>query len=219
MDYKKGFSIIEMIVAVAIFALVIGSVMGLFISAIHAQRKFLATQKLLDETSYIMEYMSRSLRMAKRDNTGNCILQFSSCDPAPGRTYGYPTGYASWWVRFLDYQNRCRQFGFAQGWVSGYPIQRIVEWVADPGFTAGEICTDFDPWIGPYDNYLTSENLTIPTFGPNFIFKGELGTDYLQPRVTVNFELAEMSKYVGGVPLYGPRILIQTTISQRNLDI
>ena len=69
MKRNKGFTIIEMLVAVTIFTLVTGSITGLFISSIRSQSKVLTTQKLLDEASYAMEYMGRFLRMAKKDDS------------------------------------------------------------------------------------------------------------------------------------------------------
>ena len=67
--YKKngeGFTLIEILVVIVIFSIVLGAVIGIFISAIRIQRYYLASQKLLDQTSYVTEYMSRSIRMAKK---------------------------------------------------------------------------------------------------------------------------------------------------------
>jgi type II secretory pathway pseudopilin PulG len=63
----KAFTLIEMLVAMAAFSLVIGSIIGIFISAIRSQSEALISQKLLDDTSYIIEYMSRTIRMAQKE--------------------------------------------------------------------------------------------------------------------------------------------------------
>ena len=70
---NKGVTLIEMLVAVTIFAIVVGAISSIFISAIRTQRRVLATQELLDQTSYVLEYMGRALRMAKKDSNGSCI--------------------------------------------------------------------------------------------------------------------------------------------------
>jgi len=69
----KGFSVIELIVVVLIFLIVSGAVIGVFVTSLRVQRYMLTAQQMLDQTSYAMEYMSRSLRMAKKDEGGSCI--------------------------------------------------------------------------------------------------------------------------------------------------
>ena len=63
---NKGFTLIEMVVAVAIFTLLVGTTSSIFLSSIKTQKQGLATQENIDQASYLMEYMSRSLRMAKK---------------------------------------------------------------------------------------------------------------------------------------------------------
>ena len=71
---SKGVSLIEMLVAVAVFAITVGAISGIFISAIRSQRRILATQELLDQTSYVLEYMGRALRMARKDSGLVCLI-------------------------------------------------------------------------------------------------------------------------------------------------
>ncbi|GAI33847.1 unnamed protein product, partial [marine sediment metagenome] len=42
------------------------SISGVFISGFRGQRSALSSQRLLDQTSYALEYMSRALRMASK---------------------------------------------------------------------------------------------------------------------------------------------------------
>ena len=56
---SKGFSLIEMLVAMLIFSIIASAAIGFFIFAIRSQIKVLASQKVVNEASYIMEYMSR----------------------------------------------------------------------------------------------------------------------------------------------------------------
>lgn len=69
---SAGVTLLELIVAVAIFTVVIGGSSGVFISALRAQRVVLADQNLIDNTRFALEFMSRQLRLAARDQTGAC---------------------------------------------------------------------------------------------------------------------------------------------------
>jgi len=82
MKTHKGFTLIELIVVMAVFMLVIGAAISIFLSMIQSQRRVLAEEQLLNQISYVEEYMSKALRMAKADNspTPACLIdgQFSS---------------------------------------------------------------------------------------------------------------------------------------------
>lgn len=70
---QKAFTLIELIVVMAIFLFIIGATLGIFISIIQQQKKVLAEQQFLNQISYIEEYMSKALRMATVDATGECL--------------------------------------------------------------------------------------------------------------------------------------------------
>jgi len=88
-----------MVVATAVFALLVGASSGIFISSLKAQRQSLATQEVLNQTSYLMEYLSRAVRMAKKDLTGACTgtvkLNYAFQDQC---------------LKFRTYQGTCQQF-------------------------------------------------------------------------------------------------------------
>ncbi|MCX6723319.1 MAG: type II secretion system protein [Candidatus Staskawiczbacteria bacterium] len=74
-EFKKerGFTLIEVIVVIAVFLFIIGAAVGIFISIIENQKKILAEQQFLNQISYIEEYMSKALRMAKTAGATDCI--------------------------------------------------------------------------------------------------------------------------------------------------
>lgn len=176
----KGFTLIEMLVAVSLFALIVGSATGLFIAAIRSQANALASQKLLDETSYVMEYMSRSLRMAKKNLTSGCII-----GGGPEDNYGAIELVGVEYLMFKDYQERCMSFQ--------RDTQRLGQRIN---------------WGTPTD--LTSTDFDVTSLKWNL--SGESQIDNLQPRVTISMTI----KKAGATT---PEIKIQTSISQRNLDI
>lgn len=96
----RGFTLIEMMVAMAIFSLVVGASSGVFVSTLRAQRTSLATYEVLNQTSYAIEYMSRALRMAKKDDalgtcTGTAKLNYSFEDQC---------------LKFTNYNDGCQEF-------------------------------------------------------------------------------------------------------------
>ncbi|MBZ9578332.1 prepilin-type N-terminal cleavage/methylation domain-containing protein [Patescibacteria group bacterium] len=183
---SKGLTLIEMLVAVTIFATVVGAISGLFISGIRSQGRVLATQEILDQTSYVMEYMSRALRMAKKDLNGDCISAKLNYEKTGSGTGG---------IKFESYSGPCQEF--FREWDAMEGVHRLKE--AKAGI----------------ENYLTSPDLDVVSFniGPDASWDQN---DNDQPRVTISLEMESGRPVTTGPP---PRIQIQTSISQRNLDV
>jgi len=182
MKSQKSFTLIELLVTVTIFSLIVGAASGVFVSALRAQRKSLSMQELLGQTSFLMEYMSRAIRMAKKDVSGSCLgLGYAKYNYAP-ITNG---------IRFLNYTGKCQQF-FRDGNILKMQV------------SSDEKAVNFVPSLD-----LTSANLIVNSFniGPEDSWTQ---ADYYQPRVTVSLEIQGKEK---------SKINLQTTISQRNLDI
>lgn len=175
---NRGFTIIEMLVAMAVFSLVIGTTIGIFVWAVKAQRRALAHQQLLDSTSYIMEYMSRAIRMARKDDLdGDCLI---------GTKVNYEITHGGQGLKFKNYDNECQEFYLLDG--------RLRE--------------NID---GIDDLPLTASNFTVNSFkiDPSDSWDQD---DTDQPRVTIYLEIQPKGTDE-------PKIKLQTTISQRNLDV
>ena len=185
---NKGFTLIEMLVTVAIFSLIIGTSVGLFVWGIRAQRYSLSSQKILDQTSYAMEYMSRMLRMARKDD-----LVGPSCLGLPAKkNYEVLSGGEE--LRFVKYDTyECWRFYLSP---------------------AGQLMVDQAGNVLP----LTSPDLNVTFL--QFVISGEKQPppptgDYFQPKVTISMEVEGKTM----VFQQKPKIRIQTTISQRDLDV
>jgi len=100
---SKSFTLIELLVAVTIFSFISTISAGIFISAIRAQKKFLAIQELSDQMSFLMEYMSRTIRMAKKDDLDgvNCLS---------GDKVNYEITHFGQGIKFRNYKNACQEF-------------------------------------------------------------------------------------------------------------
>lgn len=94
-----GFTLVEMLVVVVIFSIVSISLTGVFMSSLKIQKYNLKQQQLLNQTSYFVEYMSRSIRMAKKDN-GSC--------GAFGKNYQLTHSGAG--LKFKTYNDECWEF-------------------------------------------------------------------------------------------------------------
>jgi len=176
-EYNKGFTLVEMLVVIAIFSVITGAAVSIFISTIRIQRYSLTSQQLLDQTSYALEYMTRFIRMASKDSDGSCLSITKS---------NYQITQSGYGLKFENYKGECQEFYLEEG-------QLYEEIDGDEGIS------------------LTSDGLDITDF--QVYLSGQLQTDNYQPRVTI-FLKAEGKGMVSN-----PKIRLQTTISQRDIDI
>jgi len=68
---RKGFTLIEVMVSVSLFAVIILSVTSIFKMAIDGQRNAIATQNVQESLKYFLEVTAKEIRMAQK-NEGVC---------------------------------------------------------------------------------------------------------------------------------------------------
>ena len=174
---KNGFTLAELLVSITVFSLIIGAVSGAFISTIQAQRKALSFQEILNQTSYLEEYMSRAIRMARKDFGGSCVAANSN----------YETTHSDHGLSFMNYLGNCQEF-----YVSDARL-----WENKDGIVSE----------------LTSTSVSVEEFNVKVLGNSQL--DNLQPRATLFLKI----KGTGPGVEQQAEIQIQTTLSQRKLDI
>jgi hypothetical protein len=138
---------------------------GLLVSGLSVQRRSGAQQELMDQASYLAEYMSRALRQARKelgDPPSNCLT-------TAGRGFNYELNVAQDRIRFLNRNNMCQQF-----LLSGV---QIFEQTSSDGTAA-----NFGSQVA-----LTSDNLQVTGLG--FSKSGDGQSDSLQPKATFAIEL------------------------------
>jgi prepilin-type N-terminal cleavage/methylation domain-containing protein len=200
MIYKKnnktGFTLVEVLVAITVFVLVIAVAGGLFIHVLQSQRKVLAYQELFDQISYVMEYITRGIRMAKKQRG---IADPITCITTIGRNYELVGG-SPHHIRFIRWDGTLTPPSFVC-----YDFRLIdhrIEVSRDRGAS----------WVP-----LTSPGLRVTNFRFNIIGDG-LETSPLQPKITIVLA-AEGREYHIGELIRRSTIHLQATVSQRDLDI
>lgn len=186
----KGFTLIEMLVAVLIFAIIIGAISGVFISGLRSQRRALSTQEVLNQTSYALEYMSRAIRMARKQlpPTSDCS---ATCLSQNGLNYEI-SGNSD--LRFQNYNCVCQRFFLEEGQLKEQKEWRLREGILTGGTTLP----------------LTSANLKVNSLKFNLSGAAQPPADKLQPMVTIFLEIEGREK---------SKLKIQTSVSQRALDV
>lgn len=184
-NQNRGFTLVEILITVAILTSVFSIVSSLFFSAVQSQRRSLALQDLLKEVSYAMEYMSRQLRMAQKSDAG------VPCTGLPLKNYATTSNS----IKFRSYQDtgECLEFSL----------------IADRLKVTKEM-----GGLPLLEDFLTSENIIMESF--NVVVIGDDEEDpNTQPKITISLK----ARAKGEKQESRPEIQIQTTVSQRNLDI
>lgn len=154
-----GFTIPELLVSLFVFSLAILGAGGLLVSGINVQRRSEVQQELMDQASYLAEYMSRDLRQARKE-LGSPPL----CLTARGFNYEITEGGKG--IQFLNKGNQCQEFRLA-----GTRIEEV--------FWLGGVVTS--------RAFLTSDNVQVA--GLTFVISGQDQGDNLQPKATFAIEL------------------------------
>ena len=179
----------------AVFLFIIGAAIGIFISIVKSQKKVLVEQQLVNQVSYVKEYMSKALRAAKVDSIGDYlgnkgdIYLLTHYDIGSGSYKG---------IKFINSLNSdiCEEFYFDS-----------------PNGTLQKVAG-----IGNSPVPLTSADIGINFSKSRFIINGSTSSglflannsDDIQPRVTILLNISVSGQ--------APKI-IQTTVSQRNLNV
>ncbi|MFH0739915.1 MAG: prepilin-type N-terminal cleavage/methylation domain-containing protein [bacterium] len=175
----QGFTLLELLIAISLFSIVIVGAIGLFISLIKNQQALLDRAYVLNTLSYTTEYMSKSMRMAQKDDVAGACT---------GVSRGNFVLIGDTRIKFLNYNNECQEFYLANG------VLKVNKKIAGA-------------WVG---QDLTPAAINVESL--KFILSGQSQDDTLQPKVS----FALRARPVTGA---APSFLIQTTISQRMLDI
>ncbi|MBD3282227.1 MAG: prepilin-type N-terminal cleavage/methylation domain-containing protein [Candidatus Portnoybacteria bacterium] len=77
---KKGFTLIELIVAMAVFVIAISVVLSLFMMGLRAQRKAIALQDVQDNARFLLGFIAKELRMSEINSVSSNTLNITRSD-------------------------------------------------------------------------------------------------------------------------------------------
>jgi len=81
-----GFTLIELIVAIAIFIIVTSLVISLLMTSLKGQKRVIAIQNVQDNARYLLEFMAKEIRMSEIDSSTYYTLTLKRAD---GETVSY----------------------------------------------------------------------------------------------------------------------------------
>ena len=192
-----GFTLIEVVFVLVIFLIIVGAAVDIFVSIIQHQKRILVEQELLNQTSYVTEYVSKALRMAVKSKNATCLTNrgyFYELTHCPNGTLEACNG-----IKFINQSDNdaCLEF--------------FLDDTTDP----------LNPVFSQIKNGGPAQNLLSDIFDINrvkFVINGNqalhatTSSDLVQPRVTMLFDvITKESKNP-------QQKIIQTTVSIRNLN-
>jgi len=191
---NKGFTIIELAVVMAIFLFIISAALGIFISVVKSQRIVLANAQIINEISYIEEYMAKAIRMAQADSgSATCVGENNIYQLT---RYSAPDYYG---IKFFNANSdTCQEFYWNNN---------------------DKILYDLRGAVNPPEIALSSASLRINSVKFYTIPPANCGVssecvvsrngDLSQPRITISINVTDAS---------GINRVIQITVSGRNLN-
>jgi hypothetical protein len=176
-------------ISILIFGFISVIVVNIFASILSSQQRILRSQELMNQSSYTLEYMTKMIRMAQRDDVGDCV-------GIAGQNYGVGTNS----ITFLTYDISSSSYKCIQFLKEGNTIKEMIS-------------TDEDVTNLQTAQAITSSAVKVDDVTFNVTGDSVVG-DSFQPKITVMIKMESVSSFSNP-----PTITIQTSISQRELDI
>ena len=188
---KRGFTLIELMVSVLIFSILAGAIIGIFLSSISTQKKILDDQRIISELSYVMEYVSRALRMARKDVTDVCLSSGGT-----RQSYSLTENGDIHIIRFLNHDYQCQEFGL--NGTTGRIYEKKSSDESSLNLPSNEL-------------YMTSSSIYVDR-----LYFNNIGSDWgaspsVHPKVLINLRFKNSQDSPDNMSF-----ILQTVISQRN---
>jgi type II secretory pathway pseudopilin PulG len=210
-EKQQGFTIIELVVVIAVFMFVIGAAVGIFLSVVQSQRKILSEAEFLNQIGYAEEYMSKALRMATMAEDDSCIPQgyiysLTRYNQSAGLFRG---------IKFLNQSDTdstgnpaCQEFFLDDA----DPFHPVLKEIKNDSNAVAITSSNLQISSAKFSvNGSNGSTFISPNGGcPSTTVCGATNLDIIQPRATILLNII--------IPSGGTRT-IQTTVSQRNLNV
>ena len=196
---KKGFSLVEIMIVLASFSILMTASFGILASSIRSQRYVLATSQLLDQTGFSLDYMSRSIRMAKKHLSVSDPIEVACGFASVGDNFNPASAQASTSIQFLKIEVDPD---------TGIKTKKCIKFFLD----SGKILKDTTDAGGTMRDQISPSSINVTNL--KIYVSGGSQTDNFQPRVSITLE----AKPVANIKPV-PTVKLQSTVSQRDLDI
>ena len=214
MNKSRGFTIIELVVVMAVFLFVVGAAISIFLSIVTNQKKLLSEVQILNQISYVEERMSKALRQTATDTAGSCSGGSSGSNYVYVLTHYNSSTFAYQGIKFINETdgNLCQEFYLDSSGV----LQEVRGAVAAVPLTSSDLKINSIRFaLNGYDGSVGQTN-SIPnctgSTGICGVTASVVTSSSLrpQPRVTISMRVT--------VPgdSQEPVRTIQTTVSQRD---
>lgn len=211
---NKGFTIIELVVVIAVFLFIIGAALSIFIYIFKHQRRVLKEQQLVNQISYVQEYMSKALRAAKVATSDACtgtgyIYLLTNYDSGTGVYKG---------IKFLRQDDSgadlCQEFFVENESAGDFNTPLVLKEIKGnrPAIAITSKDLNLDP-ENPARFAINGTDGSLVSLGcsqENPLECGATSEDPMQPRITIMLGIKDID---------GVAKTIQTTVSQRNLNL
>ena len=188
---QAGFTLIEMMVSIAVFMLVMTVAASALLTVIDANRKAQSIKTAINNLNFVLEGVTKDMRMGSQyECLLNGVFQSSDCEFGEGVRYHGPVGNQRFTIRYVP----------ADDGVVGY-LERCVDSV-----NATTDCFDFEP--------LTAREANITNVA--FYLTGQTNScasvDRTQPMITMT-----ISGVAGKKENTTSSFSLQTSASERNV--
>ena len=204
---QRGFTLVELLISVSIFAMTVFLISGIYIAFSKVQAKAKASQTLLNNAQYTLEIMAREIRNSEiydydPNNSGGMCGGVSCCEYFIGANYE---------SCILLKKEDGQLFAFVADLSAN---ERKLFYVVPPGNSYTEFPweTDYSAFtklLGPELNEVLVQDLDfyiLPSTSPF-----ESGGPNVQPRVTIDLK----ASYYTDQAIAQVSYLLQTTVSSR----
>lgn len=191
---NRGFSLIEMLVSIALFAVVVTTSVGTLLVLVDANAKSQSIQIAINNLSFAVDVMARQLRTGTDFYCGFYQSNITSGSSLESGARNCTNGLTHSAIAFTDTRTGQR-IGYGLANSNSTIIQRRIDGVSG------------NAWLD-----MTSSNVRITNL--DFWVTGSGSGDTIQPSITIFIEAT-----VGDVTGLGSQFQLQTTVVQRKLDI
>lgn len=182
-----GFTLVEVLVSTALFAVIVVSVTSLFKLSIDAQREAMSVQNTQESLKYFLEMTAKEIRMAQRDG-GVCD------DVDDNKVFKINQSGGSDTLYFKNYYGECVSYYIDadENTITRFTVRRYTP----PGETAGRDLVD----------YISPGTININQL--NFDLRDNVS--YRQPLITINVRAQAV-----GASGDKSEMILQTSVSSR----